>query len=254
MIRSLRIVFLMVLAGCCVNTYAQQSQFDEANNLLEESNYREAIQIYLSIADEGYHSGALWLNMGYAYTRIDSLGMAKYYLLKAEKYPETKILATEALEFVNNRFSRRSAVLPPLPWDRFFRALSDTPGVRGLVFISLFFLYAGAAFVIASWFRYDLRKFFRNSGYITLGIAAVVFLFAVIVNYQDNRFGTGVMIDRQGPVFQYPREESAVITTAYEGYMMQVDFRESRDYPEWKYIRLENGMYGWIREEHLRVF
>jgi tetratricopeptide (TPR) repeat protein len=254
LIKIARIVLLIVVTGWGVNSHAQQSRFDEANILLEESNYREAIQLYKSIAEDGYHAGALWLNLGYAYTQIDSLGMAKYYLLKAEKYPETRQLASEALDFVNNRFSRRSAVLPPLPWDRFFLALSDVPGVRGLVYIALFFLYAGAAFVIASWFRYDLRKLFRYSGYTSLGIAAVFLLFSVIVHYQDNRYGTGVMVARQGQVFQYPRTESAVITTAYEGYTMRVDFRESREYTEWKYVRLENGMYGWVQEELLKVF
>lgn len=253
MINRRRFAFLIVFMIWSLNVFAQQSLFDEANNLLEESQYSQAIQLYKSIAEDGYHSGALWLNMGYAYSRIDSLGMAKYYLMKAERYPETKPLAAEALEVVNNRFSRRSAVLPPLPWDSFFLALSDRPGLRGLVFIAFIFLYTGAAFVIASWFRYDLRKFFRHGGYAFLGIAAVFFLFSVVVNYQDNRFGTAVMVHRQGQVFQYPRSESAVITTAYEGYTMRVDFRQSSDHPEWKYVRLENGMYGWIPEEPLRI-
>jgi tetratricopeptide (TPR) repeat protein len=254
LIQSARIVILIVITGWGINSFAQQSRFDEANNLLEERNYREAIQLYNSIADDGYHAGALWLNLGYAYTQIDSLGMAKYYLLKAEKYPETRPLASEAIDIVNNRFPRRSAVLPPLPWDRFFRVLSDAPGAGGLAYIALFFLYAGAAFVIASWFRYDLRKLFRYCGYTTLSIAAVFLLFSVIVNYQDNRYGTGVMVDREGQVFQHPETESAVVSTAYEGYTMRVDFRESKEYPDWKYVRLENGMYGWIREEQLKIF
>jgi hypothetical protein len=233
---------------------AQQSRFDEANDLLEESNYRDAIELYKTIADNGYHSGPLWLNMCVAYSHLDSLGMAKFYLLKAEKYSETRELAGEALDYINERFSRRSAVLPPLPWDRFFQSLSENTGIRGLVFIALFFLYLGAGLLIWSWFRYDLHKFLRYSGYSMLGVAVVFFAFSLIVNYQDNRYGTGVMVDRQGPVYQQPREESSVVSTAYEGYTLRVDFRRSEEYPEWKYVRLENGMYGWMKEEGLMIF
>lgn len=248
------IFFLILLAFNCTALHAQQARFDAANDLLHQNQYNMAIEHYRSIADDGYHSGALWFNMGYAYSHIDSLGMAKFYLLKAGKYPESRELAAEALDVIHNRFTRRSAVLPPLPWDRFFQALSHSPGVKGLAYMAFIFLYMGVAFLIASWFRYDLRKFFRYGGYSLLGISATFFLFTIIVNYQENRFGLGVMVHRQAQVYQQPRPESAVITTAFEGYTMRVDFRQSKDYPEWKYVRLENGMYGWIEEDQLRVF
>lgn len=234
--------------------FAQQSRFDEANALLEQSDYRDAIRLYKSIADDEYHSGALWLNMGYAYSRIDSLGVSKYYLMKAQKYPETRELAGEALDYVDNRFSRRSAVLPPLPWDRFFQSLSDSIGTGGLILWGFIFLYLATALIIGSWFRFDLRKLLRYSGFTSVSISAVFFLFALVIHYQDNRFGTGVMVDRQGAVFQQPREESSVVSTAFEGYTMRVDFKRSQDQPQWKYVRLENGMYGWIQDDRLMIF
>jgi hypothetical protein len=251
-----QIIFLILIfffSGWIVTAAGQQARFDDANSLLEESSYREAIDVYKSIADDGYHSGALWLNMGIAYSYLDSLGVAKYYLMKAEKYSETRELAAGALDYVDNRFSRRSAVLPPLPWDRFLESLSEKIGTKGLIFIALFFLYLGVALMIGSWFRYDLHKFLRYSGYSVLGISAIFFMFSLIFNYQDNRFGTGVMVERQGQVFQQPEEESSVVSTAFEGYTMRVDFKRSEDFPDWKYVRLENGMYGWIKEDGLMV-
>lgn len=234
--------------------FAQQSRFDEANTLLEESQYRDAIALYKSIADDGYRSGALWLNLGVAYSQLDSLGVAKFYLLKAETYSETKQLAREGLEFVNDRFSRRSAVLPPLPWDRFFEYLADRFGLMMIALTAMFILYIGVALIIGSWFRKDFRKLLRKSGAAIIGLSAILFIFALIINQQQNRYGTGVMIDRQASVFQQPSEESAVVSIAYEGYTMRVDFSESNGVENWKYVRLENGMFGWVNENSLMIF
>ncbi len=233
---------------------AQQSRFDEANEMLEESQYQDAIQLYKSIADEGYESGALWLNMGIAYSQLDSLGVSKFYLMKASRFKETEDLAEESLEYVNDRFSRQSAVLPPLPWDRFFNYLGDRFGVSGLVFIALLFLYFGVALLIWSWFRKEFQKLLKVSAAILLSVCLLFFLFSVIVNYQQNRYGTGVMVERQGAVYEQPREEAPVVSMAFEGYTMRVDFKESEEHPDWKYIRLENGMFGWVQDSLLMVF
>lgn len=158
----MRIVYAAIIAillmGVMETVFAQQARFDEANERLQNQEYRQAIELYSAIADEGYSSGALWLNTGIAYTNLDSLGMAKYYFLKAEKYPETKERATRAIEYVNDRFPQRSAVLPPLPWDRFFKTLSDSYGVSGVTLFALILFYLGAGCIAWAWFRLELKK------------------------------------------------------------------------------------------------
>lgn len=232
----------------------QQSRFDEATFLLEQQEYREALGLYKSIADDGNISGALWLNMGIIYARLDSLGMSKYYLLQAEKYPETRELAEEALSYVNERFSRRSAVLPPLPWDRFFSYLSQSVGITWLFALAFFFLYGGVAFLIVSWFSRTNQKPFRYTGTTLIVIAALFFASAFYVHYLDNRFGTGVLVDRQRTVYEAPQSGSAEVSTAFEGYTMRVDFKRSSEAENWSYVRLENGRFGWIETNAMRVF
>lgn len=235
-------------------SFAQQTRFDRGSSLLEEGRYQESIDVYRSIAESGYQSGALWLNLGVAYARIDSLGMAKYYFLRAEKYQETEERAANALAYVNNRFPRQSAVLPTLPWIRFINFLSDSFGLRAIALTALVLLYAGVAMKIGSWFRVDLKKVLSYSGYAAIGLSALLFICSVIINYQENRYATGVMIHREGTVYEQPNEDASIVSTAYEGYTMQVDKTESEGRGEWKYIRLENGMYGWIEEDQIRFF
>jgi tetratricopeptide (TPR) repeat protein len=232
---------------------AQQARFDSANELLQESEYANAIHLYHSIAEDGFESGALWLNLGIAYSQMDSLGVAKYYLLKAKQFKDTSELADDALLYVNERFSRRSAVLPPLPWNQFINFLSGTFGLNAIVITGLLFFYVGVGLLIWSWFRIDLNKALRNGSYISFGLMTLLLLFSWIIYYQDNRFSTAVMIDRQSVVYEQPNESSSVITTAFEGYTMRVDFKAGADYPEWKYVRLENGMFGWVKSEGLKI-
>lgn len=247
------LLFSLLFLNLTGTLFAQQSRFDNANQLLEENAYSDAIQVYQSIADDGYESGALWLNMGIAYTQIDSLGLAKYYLLKAKNHKETATHADEALNYVNDRFSRQSAVLPPLPWNRLLDFLSDTFGVSAIAVTALVFFYLAVAFLIGSWFRLKNAKAFRVSFYTSISLAIILFLTSWIIHYQDNRFDTAVMVDRESIVYQNPRDDAAVISKAFEGYILRIDHHQSDNENGWHYIRLENGMNGWIRENGLKI-
>jgi len=247
-------IFLFTLCSLFwTDAAAQQLQFEEANTLLESGEFAEAIEAYQSINRDGYESGALWLNLGISYMQLDSLGMAKYSFLKASDFPETSERATNALEFVNERFPRQSAVLPQLPWIRFLGSIEQAFGTTWLSLTALFFLYAGTMLLIGSWFRADLRRFFRLSSYISFGVTVALFILISIITYRAARYDTAVMVDRQEAVYQQPSDTSAVVSTAYEGYTMQVDYKESETEAGWYYVRLENGMYGWVKKEALKV-
>lgn len=233
---------------------AQQPLFDQANSLLSEGEYQDAIEIYQSISEDGYEAGALWQNLGVAYTRLDSLGKAKYYFLKAQRFSETEEQAEQSLEFINNQFPRQSAVLPELPWIRFINFLSVHIGLQVIAITALVLLYLGIALKIWAWFRLELKKMLNYLSYGCIALSAFLFICSMVIQYQQNRYSTGVMVDREASVHQRPEENSSIISTAYEGYTMQVDKTESKGETSWTYIRLENGMYGWIENDHIMTF
>lgn len=244
----------IILSGFPAALNAQQARFDQATYLLQQNEYQEAIQLYKSIAEDGFESGSLWLNLGISYTYLDSLGTAKFYLLQAEQFPETKTQAQNALAYVNERFTRQSAVLPQLPWDRFFESLSRNAGTSFLYVLSFIFLYTGAGAIIFSWFRKKFEPFLRTTGIGSIVISILFFGCTFYLQYLDNRYGTGVLVDQETSVYEQPREDSPVVSSAYEGYTLRVDFYDSQAEPGWNYVRLENGMYGWIKEDFVQVF
>lgn len=234
----------------------QQAAFDRATTLLEEQEYMEAINRYKEIHENGYVSGALWLNIGVAYTQLDSLGKAKYYMLRASEFSETKDRAEQSVEVLENRFSRRSAVLPMLPWDRFFNLLDTLFGSTGLMVIGLVMLNLTAALLLAAWFRPNLKNLLNK---LSIGSTTLTILFiflSVFLSLQDDWYDVGVMIQDQATVYDQPDTGSAVVSTAYEGYTMRIHVDETAAGPEsnWYYVRLANGLYGWINREAVLTY
>ncbi len=245
-------LFILVTGGEII--YGQQTRFEEANDLLSTNRVEEALELYQSLESEGFESGALWFNMGISYVHLDSAGKAKYYFLRSKTHPNTEEIAAEAIEFLNERFSRRSAVLPKLPWDVFFDWLSKNVGKNSLMIIGLLLFNGAVGAVIASWFLSRGTIWFRRTGYLFTILSFLFIAASLYINQLDNRYETGVMIGNQTSLYQSPNKESAVISSVFEGYEMTVDTKRSSEHEDWSYVRLQNGMYGWIDEQQLMSF
>jgi len=236
------------------SSFAQQTRFEQANELLSTNQIEEALDLYKSLEQNGFESGALWFNMGISYVQLDSLGKAKYYFLQSKEYKNTEEMASGALEFIEDRFSRRSSVLPKLPWDRFFDWLLHTFGIQGLMAAGLLLLNGAAGGVIASWFVKRGGAWLRKTGYVLALGSLLLISSSAYLSYVEDRYETGVMIEKQTSLYQGPGTDTAVISSVYEGYEMTVDTQRSSEQEEWAYVRLQNGMYGWIDKEQIMSF
>jgi tetratricopeptide (TPR) repeat protein len=148
--------------------------FDQANEELESGNYQQAVSLYQDLENQNNISGALFLNLGICYQRMDSLGKAKYYFLKASQFEETSDKADEALEFVESQFSRQSAVLPKLPWDVATNWLQQNIGAVNLLITGIILLNIGVLIFVAHWFLNWYPKYVRISGLVIIGLSAFI--------------------------------------------------------------------------------
>lgn len=233
---------------------AAQAAFDRANEQFQQGNYVKSIRDYQTILRGGYESGALYLNLGIAYTEIDSLGMAKAWLLQAEKFDETREQAILALEFIESKFSRRAAILPTLPWERFTRTQLQDWGLKGIGYFSLLCFYLFSLCVLAYWF---LPSRFKRWSRYSIILFGVVFL-ASLVNYGyayhlEHNFMQAVTVVDEHEVYEQPNTESVVISKSYEGYTFRVDSRK-RSEPMWYFVRMSNGVEGWIQKKDVKAF
>jgi hypothetical protein len=251
-------LYLLVLSGILLliptSLFGQQTDFDEANELAEEMHFLDAMEKYRSIEESGYRSGALFYNMGLVSLYQDSLGLAKSYLLQASTFTDTRQEAREALTVVEQRFERRSAVLPRLPWERVFGQLSEWPGATGIMFFSLILFLLAALVRSAIWLTNRQSVLLNATSWTALALSLLLFATSIYLERLEDRYATGVVITDRSTVYQAPTSDSATVSHVFEGYTMRVDRSRNERDDGWMYVRLENGMTGWIERDPVRTF
>ncbi|HKK44558.1 MAG TPA: hypothetical protein VJ964_03495 [Balneolaceae bacterium] len=248
---------LLILILCCSigSGYAQspQATFDSANDKLKAGQYQQAIALYKNLESQNTVSGALFLNLGICYQRIDSLGRAKYYFLKASRFEETQDQAKQALNFVEGQFSRQSAVLPKLPWDIATDWLRNNIGATNLLLIGIILLNLGILVFIIRWFVSWYPNYLKYGGYAITGLAIIVMCGSLYTRYVSTRYSTAVMVKKKIPVVEKPQKNSSLVSQAFEGYTFTVDNYKSKSHPGWAYVRMSNGLYGWIPNDEIMI-
>lgn len=247
------LVFILFWGGMVEAQQSPQAAFDQANTLFSEGELSEAMEGYRAIEKTGAVSGALYLNMGITAVQLDSIGLAKYYFLKASEFNSTKEQSATALEYVNSQFSRQSAMLPKLPWDRAIEWLNDVPGASVVFIIGFLITLIGLILLYLGWLnKLDSKSIF--SYIITLIIAGTIVAgLAFYADYVNQRYDSAVLISTSQRVLESPKPESTLISIAYEGYDLTIDHWKSDEYPGWLYVRLGNGQFGWTKTNGIKI-
>ncbi|WP_185957253.1 SH3 domain-containing protein [Gracilimonas mengyeensis] len=247
------LILFLATAGQLFARQAPQAMFDEANNLLEEGELNAAMAQYRSIVESGAVSGGLYLNMGITAVQLDSMGLAKYYFMKAQEFEATYEEAATALEYVDSQFSRQSAMLPKLPWDRAVDWIIEVPQTSGLFLLGFFITLSGLVMVYLKWF--NKLNFSKLPAVVAtlLVTGSAIALLSFYADYVDQRYDEAVFTHSSSRVYESPDPETALVSIAYEGYELTIDQFLSEERENWYYIRLGNGQYGWIPQEGVKV-
>jgi hypothetical protein len=253
---ALLFIFSLML-GCPAKGQISQPQvvFDEAGKAIQENNYPEAKQKLKSLLEANYEHGAVQLNLGYIYAVQDSLGNAIYYFRQAELHPEYQQQAKEGLRYARQRLPNREVVLPKLPWQQAFDWAGRTIGSNGLMTATLLFLYITVFFTLLYWFT----QFMHHKGtlYLIYGSLLITLLLAIgsiHIAHLQQKYDIGVLVSSEQPVYSESDRSSSIISSAYEGYSFTIDYSQSKPDENWYYVRLSNGMFGWIEGDGLRIY
>lgn len=244
--------FLFLWFSLCVFAQAGQLEFETASTEILNGDYSSAINRLDMIERSGYESGPLYLNLAIGYTALDSLGMAKAFFKKAMRFKETRPAAEKGLQFAENRLRYRTATLPELPWRRFFRWLNETAGPVWLLAGSAFLLNLAALILAISWFKGGWRKMTARLGPVLLAFSVFSGLSAWKLIADTQRYAEAVQIISETKILEKPEPDAILISNSFEGYEFVVDNAESRAADGWLYVRMSNGLYGWIPAHALK--
>jgi hypothetical protein len=246
-------VYILVLTGIGpLHAQTVQSRFDDANNLALQGDLTEAYSAYKALEAEGQISGKLYYNLGVIAFQLDSLSVSKLYHIAAMRHSETRSKAAEAITFLDSRFPQRIAELPKLPWEQFFDFLLRTFGLNLLFGSVVFIANIGIILYMLGW--WIGRPRWLRVAYLSAALYTLTFLsISMYIDYREQRYRDGVIIQGQYAVKEEADSNSAVVSQAYEGFRFQVDLERSAQKPGWLYVRMSNGLYGWLPEAAIRT-
>jgi len=245
-------VVLFLLFQLFPSTQAQL-KFDQANQLLKDQDYTGAIKGYKEIIDADWKSGPLYLNIGLAYTQLDSLGMAKAYFLQAVEFDDTKAEALKGIEYSAKKLPQKAAYLPKLPWDHVLDWTIKL-GTTGWSWLTMTFSYLSLIILIAYWFWFRENKWVLRTLLSSIVLTGFLAAAAFYTDYVNNRYGNAVLIKEQSNLLKSTDVESEITSITFEGYEFIVDFSNSKSNPDWVYVRMSNGIYGWIPKSYLLIY
>ncbi|MEX0680689.1 MAG: GW dipeptide domain-containing protein [Balneolales bacterium] len=265
-IRSILIgisVLMLVTAECLSYNLLNpdpQTLFNRGIYLMEEHNYIDALSNFQSIENQGYISGPLFYNMGLSYTYLDSLGKASFYFQKSTGFRSSRNQAQNGMAFIHEQMRSRGTYIPYLPWyaltDWFIFRINHFSGIVW----SLVFLNLGVVVLLAGWL-YRPNRWVAIAGGTTVAAGIFILTLNVGLFLWSQQYEQAVVITRQAPLHNEPvshTSESSVseINTpnlAYEGYTVTLNRSRSKNHSGWVFIRLQNGVTGWIRESSVRI-
>lgn len=248
------ITLLLFLVGTVNLVQATpQETFNRAAYLMGQQEYEEAYELYKEIEGTGYMAGPLYLNMGIALVRMDSLGLAKYYFMKAGEFNQTRARAVEGLDYIDEEVSRRSGSIPVLPSASWRDWLQFELGIWNLI-ISGLILFNLAALVIAiGWVRPSILGVMKFIGIPLIILSLLIIALGVWLEWHADDFERGVVVEHEVTILEQPYQTAAEVNTAYEGYTVTRNRKKSDGSEGWSYITLSNGVSGWVPTSGLRT-
>lgn len=252
--------------------------FHRALYHMSENNHAQALAYFYHIEQQNHLSGPLYYNMGLSHLALGATGHAAVAFHRSARFRDTREQAQLGLDYIEYRHEQQGTWIPYLPRlalvDRLmFHVCYFCWGVAALVLLN-----AGALLLAFIWLTGHYPRM-RHSGALlalsglgllvltgALTLASRGYTRAVIVHDQvellaepgstmpkparpmpptDSLPGDHTDEPVQDSTFPTP---GALIDLAYEAYTVTLYQRISRRHPGWVYIRLRNGLGGWVPE------
>ncbi|WP_420633433.1 tetratricopeptide repeat protein [Candidatus Palauibacter sp.] len=230
---------------------APADRFQTGNQLYQAGDYRDALDAYLGLFDDGLESGELHYNIGNAYFKLGELGRAILFYERAR----IELPGDENVR-VNLELARSLTAdqITPLPGFWVPRVVSWA--VRLVPRAWLIAIVTLAYLVLASTLLYRLLSAAGPRPWTTrVVMAAAALTILAGANLAIREFGIGraergVILQTEAAVQSAPSDDPSLqLFTIHEGTVVRIDRRSS----EWLEIVLEDGKVGWVRAGDLET-
>jgi len=242
--RCIYLLLLMVSPLLAFSNDDAAALFKKGNSQYQKAHYKEAAAIYQKLVDEGYHSTALYFNLGNSYYKTGDIAPAILYYEKARKLSPGDEDIKVNIQFANAKTVDKVEEIPEFFitkwWHSFILALpADT-----LAIISVLLVLAGFGLLIL--YRFTGSVTVKKASFYT---ALIMLIFgscvAFIAGRQQRYFDAhheAIIFTPSVTVKSAPSASSKNVFVLHEG--TRISVLENNN--NWIKIRLVNGSEGWI--------
>lgn len=244
-------VLPVLLAGLLV-TSAMQLKADDKLEIIRQATleyssgyYDHALELYLSIADQGYASPELYYNIGNAYFKLNRIPEAVLYYERAYKLAPRDENIRFNLELARTRTIDKIESVPVMFYVRWYQSLvsffdADGWGTVSLVlFISSLLLLAIFLLTPRRW----LRVLTFYSALILIFISISTFALGYLQHRERVNRTEAIVFDPSVTVKSSPSDASIDLFVIHEGTKVKITDQVG----EWFEIRIASGSMGWVR-------
>lgn len=218
--------------------------FKKGNDLYQKSKYKDAAAAYQKMVDDGYHSSALYFNLGNAYYKTGDIAPALLYYEKARKLSPGDEDIRVNIQFANSKTADKieepGEFFISKWWHGFILAFpADTLAVLSV----LLFLAASGLLIL---YRFTGSVGIKKASFYSAIVLLILGMGAVFIAGRQARYfeahHEAIIFTPSVTVKSAPVDSSKVVFVLHEG--TKVNILESNS--KWVKIRLANGNEGWI--------
>ena len=219
--------------------------FKLANEAYQRGALDDAIQLYQSIADNGFKSLALYYNLGSAYANKERWGEARYYLEKARLENPLDPKVNKNLEKV------KSAIDDPYIYPKYplFPTVELIHAKVGKNIISILFLLL-FILLLSSLYLVYVRRSFQGKA-IPLICVALLLVVGTLLFFEQTyeRFHNRMVIaTEESSLYGVPDLEGEIALELRHGHKLRIQ----EELGPWYKVDLADGTEGWIPRDQVR--
>jgi tetratricopeptide (TPR) repeat protein len=241
--KSILLWFMLFLP---LSAVAQEAslQFDQANQLYRNGDYRGAAALYEQIQKNGYEHPALFFNLGNAHFKLNEIPSALVWYERAKRLAPNDEDIAYNIRIANLRVVDKIEPLPQIFFARWWNSFSVLLSADGWAMFGAIFLWCAAfAGMIFLYFRSMLiQRLALLIAVLCVVTSAVGFVTMSEQQHRERAESTAIVVAPSVSVKSAPDAQSVDLFVLHEG--VKVDLLDAVG--DWRKVRLADGKIGWL--------
>ena len=239
-----KITFILSILFC-LQTFAEEALFIQANKEYTNENYEAAILLYDSIISNGLQSSELFYNLGNCYYKTQDWANAIWHYEKSLILNIHNKEASHNLELTKLRIIDQIESIPQLFYKKWWDNLVQLFTTRTWQILALLCIWSILIMQILNRFTKYKKKYFP----VFFNTLALILFCITYSSYEKNYNKTEAIIFSSSVVVNSaPTDNSTNLFSLHSGTKVETIDQIGN----WIKIKLENGNIGWIKETNCK--